>query len=185
MTMQPEFTLHRYPHGWLIARAGGISLALLPEALGCIDKMHRGMSVDSGIAHHYQQTRQPQDVVLACGRPRELDAWRREIESSLVGLRRDERWWLGTDVGCSSATIFSVLSDSMERGNAARLGGGAAPQDDSDLGRCRRLLDLFPEWRARLGEVAAAHPGKGWEKIIPLLASPESQPPATNPTATV
>ncbi len=38
------------------------------------------------------------------------------------------------------------------------------PCDAGDFGRCHRLLLKFPEWRARLTEVAAAH--SAWAPLV-------------------
>ena len=38
------------------------------------------------------------------------------------------------------------------------------PHDPSDFGRCYRLLQLAPEWTARLEEVAQAYPA--WEPFV-------------------
>jgi hypothetical protein len=92
-------------------------------------------------------------------------AWQDEIEAG-VAQRSDGNaeldWLLGCDTGTSSMTILSVLGSSpaATRGAATKLGerGGDAPYDPDDLGRCIRLLDIFPAWRARLGEVADAFP---------------------------
>ena len=61
-------------------------------------------------------------------------------------------WLAGEDTGTSSRTIFTV----MQHVNA--LHGGTShnpPMDPSDFGRCYRLLESFPEWKARMPEVAA------------------------------
>jgi hypothetical protein len=61
------------------------------------------------------------------------------------------RWIRSNDVGLSSETIFRVMMGET----CARP---EVPSDRSDFGRCHRLLKAFPEWLARLGEVAAAYP---------------------------
>lgn len=61
-------------------------------------------------------------------------------------LRRYADWASGHDTGSSSKAIALHM-----------VGGtcnGAYPLDPSDLGRCLRLLDKFPEWRSRLTEMA-------------------------------
>jgi hypothetical protein len=40
----------------------------------------------------------------------------------------------------------------------------STPKDPSDFGRCHDLLRLFPEWRARLPEVAERYPE--WRSIV-------------------
>jgi len=69
-----------------------------------------------------------------------------------------EEWRQGRDVGISSMTIYYVMT-----------GIGAphrfdVPHDPEDFGRCFRLLNLFPEWRARLSEIAARFPA--WTALI-------------------
>jgi len=56
-------------------------------------------------------------------------------------------WICGHDTGTSSKTIFSVMTGV----EAIRAD---VPYDPGDFGRCYRLLDLVPEWRPRLQEVA-------------------------------
>jgi len=60
-------------------------------------------------------------------------------------------WYHGSDTGTSSETIWSVMT-----GHPVRRAD--IPYDPSDFGRCYRLRERFPAWRARLGEVAAAYP---------------------------
>lgn len=74
-------------------------------------------------------------------------------------------WERGLFVGSSSGTIFFVLGGRLPLGFARdRL--GATPRDPGDFSRCHRLLRVMPEWRSRLGEVAAKYPAWG-----PLVAS--------------
>ncbi len=82
----------------------------------------------------------------------EVVAHARNLEGRLSesnDIRRRALAWLGgLDTGLSSQTMCITL-----------LGGISArkrhPQDSADLGRCLRLLELVPEWRGRLGELAA------------------------------
>ena len=67
--------------------------------------------------------------------------------------RTPEEWIAGRDTGASSATIWSALT-----GSPSPDGRYDVPHDGADFGRCYRLLDLFPEWRPRLVEVAVKHP---------------------------
>src|SRR5687767_2874441 len=60
-------------------------------------------------------------------------------------------WILSHDTGTSSKTIWAVMT-----GTECRDPGH--PHDADDFGRCYRLLQHFPGWRARLSEVAARHP---------------------------
>lgn len=61
------------------------------------------------------------------------------------------QWAIGDDTGASSKTIFAVMT-----GIKYPL-GGYTPADESDFGRCHRMLKLFPEWLPRMGEVGAAY----------------------------
>lgn len=78
-------------------------------------------------------------------------------------------WLLSGDTGVSSKTICAVMTGS----NKTDSFGHDVPYDESDFGRCYRLLQHFPEWRARLPEVAAAHPIWGamveaWDELTAL-----------------
>lgn len=54
-------------------------------------------------------------------------------------------WMKGWDTGLSSEALgfHMMLGDST----------GHWPSDPADLGRCLRLLDLFPEWETRILEM--------------------------------
>lgn len=64
------------------------------------------------------------------------------------------QWILGGDTGISSKVIWAVMM-------GATPAEVDVPYDPSDFGRCHRLLQLFPEWRGRLDEVARAYPAWG------------------------
>lgn len=69
-----------------------------------------------------------------------------------LGVRASNSDWLKSgDCGVSSKTIYAVLS-----GNPAALQGdrGDAPYDADDFGRCARLMERYPDWAPRIGEVA-------------------------------
>uniref|UniRef100_A0A6H1ZLZ2 Uncharacterized protein n=1 Tax=viral metagenome TaxID=1070528 RepID=A0A6H1ZLZ2_9ZZZZ len=73
-------------------------------------------------------------------------------------------WITGNDTGISSKAIWSVMM------GADTISDTDVPHDPADFGRCYRLLKLFPEWRNRLDEVAAALPKWGpmvreWETM--------------------
>lgn len=68
-------------------------------------------------------------------------------------------WYRSTDTGTSSETIWSVMT-----GFPVQRDG--YPLDPSDFGRCHRLLEKFPEWRARLPEVAERFPDTPWPVLI-------------------
>jgi hypothetical protein len=75
--------------------------------------------------------------------------------------------WLteGGDTGTSSLTIWSVMTGlaipTLHGGNDRRAD---VPHDPADFGRCHRLLDLFPQWRKRLAEVADRYPE--WSGLV-------------------
>ena len=72
-------------------------------------------------------------------------------------LRRAALWATSKDTGMSSECLCRVM-----------LGGEihdrSAPSDAGDLGRCLRLLDTVPEWKPRIGEMAAISPE--WEALV-------------------
>ena len=74
-----------------------------------------------------------------------------------VDVARGFAWLDGPDTGLSSRTICRVMM-----GHPLRY--GSTPRDPADLGRCIRLLDRFPAWRDRLGEVAARYPE--WRGLV-------------------
>ena len=80
---------------------------------------------------------------------------------------RVQEWLFGSDTGLSSLTIVAVLAEGKTADLArARLGRWdlEAPSDPDDFGRCHRLLEIVPEWRGRLGEVAVACPR--WRNLV-------------------
>lgn len=60
------------------------------------------------------------------------------------------KWFYGPDTGTSSKVIWHVMM-----GQAASVKRGDHPLDPSDFGRCFRLLEAFPAWRERIGEMVA------------------------------
>lgn len=72
-----------------------------------------------------------------------------------------EAWLNSGDTGISSKTIWSVMTG---RPFPDRHFLPSVPLDPSDFGRCHRLLERFPEWRARLGEVAERYPE--WAPLV-------------------
>ena len=66
-------------------------------------------------------------------------------------------WLLSDDTGISSECIFGVMTNSKVR-------DPSPPSDPSDFGRCYRLLQHFPEWRPRMGEVSARYPE--WTALV-------------------
>ena len=60
-------------------------------------------------------------------------------------------WIAGDDTGISSRAIWAVMMGAPVR----RVAFGTHPSDPDDFGRCHRLLEAVPEWRPRMGEMAA------------------------------
>src|SRR5579875_546641 len=82
---------------------------------------------------------------------------RREGRGPMTEIERAAEWLLSDDTGLSSMAIVARML-------GARHGHFPYPHDPSDLGRCLRLLERIPEWRARLGEMTAASPE--WAALI-------------------
>jgi hypothetical protein len=110
--------------------------------------------------------------------PDKEQAWLDHVKDSakLHANGDPEREWLfGPDTGTSSLTIFSVLSKkhSYEALKKMNPYDPDIPYDPDDFGRCRRLLKKFPEWRARMPEVADRYPEwrplvRDWDKLDAL-----------------
>ncbi|GAB2620251.1 hypothetical protein [Novilysobacter erysipheiresistens] len=60
--------------------------------------------------------------------------------------RRALVWLSGRDSGSSSKAILHHMLGMESEGDH--------PWDPADLGRCLRLLELFPEWKPRITEMA-------------------------------
>lgn len=88
----------------------------------------------------------------------DADEWEAEIENRLAPLGKLDAWVQGTDTGRSSLTIYHAIHRKTRYVNAIR------PADWSDFGRCHRLLQIMPEWRSRLNEVADVCPE--WKELV-------------------
>lgn len=64
-----------------------------------------------------------------------------------------QAWLKGRDTGISSCTIYAVMTNTPTPMSCYDV-----PHDPDDFGRCYRLLKLFPDWKARLPEVAQQFP---------------------------
>lgn len=92
-------------------------------------------------------------------------------------MKTDEQraiaWLLSEDTGTSSTSILAhMLGEHYEDVDA--------PHDPSDLGRCVRLLALFPAWVPRMGEMAKYGPAwaglvEDWQKIVDLYHAESAQ----------
>lgn len=84
-------------------------------------------------------------------------------------LRRVIAWFVSGDTGASSETIAAHMCGVEPNGAYF-----CAPSDPSDLGRCLRLLELFPEWKARMPEMVEYGPEWSalvscWDKLASLM----------------
>jgi hypothetical protein len=77
-------------------------------------------------------------------------------------LARVATWFAGGDTGISSKAIAAYMcGGDMKAGRSWH----SAPSDPADLGRCLRLLEIFPEWKERMPEMASVN--DDWARIIP------------------
>lgn len=76
--------------------------------------------------------------------------------ASVPSAARLGKWINGYDTGLSSKAIFLYMTLGIK--------GGATPSDPSDFGRCLRLLEAFPEWKARLPEMASV--SEEWAALV-------------------
>jgi len=177
MTPQPLYTIERWPHGWTLSgERHAIPITDLNEALPLFPK---GAVMDGGIAHHLRLCGHPK-VCQAIATPKDADKWRKEIHDRLLLFLPEERWWYGTDTGTSSAAIFSVFCKPQMSREARDYSRSNTPQDAADLGRCTKMLALFPQWEEHLHKVAETFPNTAWPEIIRqweklTKASPEAQ----------
>lgn len=102
----------------------------------------------------------PGGIVIAAVNTKQADAL------NLLGL-----WLHSGDTGTSSMAIFNVLSGTNPKPTADGFGDNW-PHDNSDFGRCHRLLQRFPDWRPRLGEVMTAFPA--WAPMVKAWADLEA-----------
>jgi len=72
---------------------------------------------------------------------------------------RAHTWIVGNDTGASSEAIWAHMM-----GAGTPRFGWSYPLDPDDLGRCLRLLELIPEWKSRMPEMATR--SKSWAALI-------------------
>lgn len=72
-------------------------------------------------------------------------------------------WVGGRHVGMSSKCIWRVMMG-VDESDVDAFDRGAYPLDPDDFSRCRRLLKLIPEWRARLPEMATQN--AAWAALV-------------------
>lgn len=163
--MKPRYSVERWPHGWLICGAPGTT-GVPMEGLGEISRLFpKSAIMDSGIPHHFHAIERP-EVVFCVALPADAAKWRVEIDKEIASLPPQARWWRGLDVGMSAAALFGVFCDPEFRHYACAMGNGSVPRDAADLGRCLRLLKLFPAWRQDMQRVAAAYPDTRWPELV-------------------
>ena len=73
-------------------------------------------------------------------------------------LKRVSQWIVGEDTGLSAIAIWSSMMGVQPED------GFSTPSDPTDLGRSLRLLELVPEWKARISEMAIH--GREWAALV-------------------
>ena len=79
------------------------------------------------------------------------------VQTGMTDRERRAAWLVLHDSGLSSCCIADVMCGMQPTRNH--------PHDGEDFGRCERLLMLYPEWRARLGEMAIV--SRHWDALVP------------------
>ena len=155
-----EYLLECHPHGLVLKAPPGKSGVPLTALRDATKLGEPNWVIHPGLANALQ-------AVAVMGAPKACEQWRTEIEAWLEQNVPEliERWLRGTDIGSSSAAIAFALSGRTNWSGMGRKGD--PPHDAGDFGRCERLLNRFPEWRARLPEVAARWPDSAWPKLVP------------------
>jgi hypothetical protein len=163
-----SYTVERHPHGILIR--GSVPLDEV-TALFKVWKQQGWTWLHTGIASATGAS------FALTSKKQHLDAWLSELAEEAAREANGDReleWLCGTDTGTSSLTLFSVLTEKhAARAIAHRGPRPAPPQDPDDFGRCYRLLQAFPAWKSRLGEVTERYPDwKGlvdqWDHLVAL-----------------
>jgi hypothetical protein len=153
-----KYSIEENAHGWLVTGDGWPL-----EALG---RFPTGCRWCVGLAASLKRCLDV-PVIAAIARDEEAAlAWEAEHQAWLDSEIRcpHERWWKGMDAGLSSRAIFAAIwaerRDLHERSGLPAFleSDGHVPLDAADLGRCVRMLDLFPSWREQLGLVSQRFP---------------------------
>lgn len=171
-----EWILVKHKHGLSVHSGAerGISIGAFSEVSDIVNRCIPGAMVFPGIAHHLNEARylggngcgfDAGPCVFAWADAGEGGKWILQIKEDNEKRypSREGRWWNGTDVGASSASIFAFFTKSPQAAHYLRGMDKSLPQDAGDFGRCKRLLDIFPEWKDRLQEFAQESPG--WKKL--------------------
>ncbi len=105
----------------------------------------------------------------ACGaRDVGLGGEHKDKPDGSVSILQRASWWRGRGaVGTSSETIYCAMTGD-------RAGRYDYPYDPADYHRCRKLLDLIPEWRSQLHMVVERFPwwapfAKAWDEFDRLF----------------
>lgn len=142
------YTIEREKHGWIVTGHGGIPVLAMAEINTAFRALcpPRGGLVAHGVSHHLRHNGLPDTVLVIVPDREAMVAWEAEIEATLARRPPAERWWLGTDVGLSSAWLFSRLAEpgsGPQRYAADFAGRGAFPMDWDDFHRCVRMVDAI------------------------------------------
>jgi hypothetical protein len=173
---KPRYTIEVWGHGVLLCGEDSCSVPI--DAITAAAKLvPKEAVIDGGIAHHMREYHEKRNVVMCLGDLVEVTKWREEIEGDMLqrpmgGLPPWMRWWYGTNVGGSSATIAGVLGQFRP---ALDLGRGNTPKDAHDFLRCEMLLKVMPEWREKLCLVAEKYPA--WGPVVARWAELEQAHP--------
>lgn len=138
--MTSEYTVRRYPHGvalFSMIPADDLAHLISKSIADGWDQIHAGIADAIGAS-------------LVFTSKEDGAKWLAELASS-------GDWLKSGDTGASSRTIYSVMTGKPCLGRE----GAERPIDPDDFGRCHLLLQLHPEWVARLPEVAAKYPAWG------------------------
>lgn len=152
--MTEQYRIEKHKYGWLIY---GTQIPVSEYAELC-KLAGKGGVISPGIASAMKAH------TALCSNNKDEQAWREEIEASLTahGMVYTPLTWLnGTDTGLSSKAIYAVMMDCVNS-------YGDTPRDSDDFGRCYRLLQKFPDWKARMPEVATAYPKTAWPAIVAI-----------------
>lgn len=148
--MNRNYTIEVMDHGMILK--GSVGLAEFPA----VEKMAGTLGfdlVDIGLA-------QALGATMVITNKEGSAKFRNEVEKANAGKSAIDAWIAGCDTGISSKTIFSVMTGRPFMSDFRP----DIPHDPDDFGRCYRLLEKIPEWRARMPEVAEKYPA--WKGLV-------------------
>lgn len=73
-------------------------------------------------------------------------------------------WIIKGELGTSSKTIWAVMTGIEKKPDTRCDFNYDIPHDHDDFSRCYKLLNIFPEWKNRMSEVAIVFPK--WKPLI-------------------